>query len=162
MRVQAKLEGSEELLKALRDADGNVKKSLRGAMRAGGILIKEEANRLAPESRRAKKVVLQVSSPRSGIVEARVKPSKRAWYLKYFETGTSRHEIASTGKRISFEGREGRVVTSIVIHPGMPARPFLRPAIDGQAAAAVAAVGESLRQAVVDARIAQAGQDEED
>jgi HK97 gp10 family phage protein len=161
-REWVKLEGGDALLKALREADGNVRKAQRGAIRAGGELIKAEAQRLAPASRRAKRVVLQVSSPRKGVVEARVKPSKRAWYLKFFETGVGQHEIPSAGKRLVFEGREGLVVTNTVVHPGMPARPFLRPAIDGQHDAAVAAVGESLRQALEEARIAQAGQDEED
>ena len=44
----------------------------------------------------------------------------------------------------------------------MAARPFLWPAFDAKQKEAEAVVGESLRQAVVEARIAQAAADDED
>jgi HK97 gp10 family phage protein len=158
-----KMEGGEEMLKALADLGENVKKTLRGSMRVGGRVIQADADARAPSSRSGKKAVLKVSSPKRGQVEARIQPSKRFWYLKFAETGTTRHEIkAGGGKPITFEGDTGLIRTGVVSHPGAPARPWLRPAFDSKSGEAVDALGESLRGAVEAARIAAEGQDDED
>jgi HK97 gp10 family phage protein len=158
-----KMEGGEEMLQVLADLGVNVKKTLRGSMRAGGKIIQADADARAPSSRAGKKAVLKVSSPKRGQVEARIQPSKRHWYLKFAETGTTAHEIKSSGAgKITFEGDEGLVRTGVVNHPGAPARPWLRPAFDSRSGEAVEVLGESLREAVEAAKIAAEGQDDED
>jgi len=152
-----KLEGGDELIAELARMGVNVKKSLRGAIRAGAKLVQAEADARAPSSRAGKKAALQVSSPKRDQVEARVKPTRKRWYLRFFETGTAPHEIAGR-PLLAFEGEGGRFVRARRIkHPGMPARPWLRPALEAQSDAAVAAIGESLRAAVVEARITAEG-----
>lgn len=158
--VSVKVEGGEALLKALREADGNVKKSLRAASKAGVDVIKADAAARVPPSRYKKVLVSKASSPRKDVVEATVRISKRAWRMRFVEQGVTAHEIK--GSPLAFEGDSGIVITGAVRHPGMAARPFLRPAFDAKQKEAEAVVGESLRQAVVEARIAQAAADDED
>jgi HK97 gp10 family phage protein len=159
----AKLEGMDVLLKELRDLGGNTKKSLRGASKAGGEVIRVEADKLAPDTRYKRKTVSKASFPNSPeVCEVSISPSKKAWFLRFFETGVTRHEIKAKKKAsMAFEGSAGLVVTKSVNHPGMPARPFLRPAFDAKSAEATQVVGEAMRQAVEERRIAKAAEDEE-
>lgn len=157
---RVKLEGGEALLKALRDADGNVKKSLRAASKAGGDVIKDDAVNRAPPSRYKKIMASKASFPKRNVCEVTVRLSKRAWRLRFAETGATSHEIK--GSPLAFEGDNGVVVTGRVRHPGAPARPFIRPAFDSKQKEAENKVAEVLRQAVVEARIAQAAADDED
>ena len=158
--VSVKLEGAEALLRALRDADGNVKKSLRAASKAGGDVIKADALKRAPPTRYKKVLSSKASFPRREVCEVKIGLTKRAWRLRFTEMGVTAHEIK--GSPLAFEGDNGVVITGGVRHPGMAARPFIRPAFDSQKLAAEAKVGEVLRQAVVEARIAQAAADDED
>jgi len=66
------------------------------------------------------------------------------WYAHLIEfTGAIAHTIRSRiGKQLKFGGLFRRSVN----HPGMYARPFLRPALDSQAAAAVIAAAEYSEQ----------------
>ncbi|MCL5995497.1 MAG: HK97 gp10 family phage protein [Chloroflexi bacterium] len=158
--LSAKLEGGEDLLKQLKAAGGNVRKSQRAATKAGGEVIRVEAEANAPESRRKKKVIIKASFPQKDVCEVSIQIAKKAWHLKFAETGATAHEVS--GNPLVFEGTQGLVITGGVRHPGVPARPFLRPAFDSKSAEAEAAMGEVLRQAVVDARVAQAEAEESD
>lgn len=158
--VAVKLEGAGELLRQLREADGNVKKSLRAASKAGGEVIKADALRRAPPTRYKKLLAMKASFPKREVCEVTLRPSKRAWRLRFIELGATSHEIK--GSPLAFEGESGLVITGRVHHPGMAARPFIRPAFDSQQKAAEERMGEVLRQAVVEAKIAQAAADDED
>jgi hypothetical protein len=58
------------------------------------------------------------------------------------EFGTRAHNIAAQGKGwLSFQN----VFAKSVDHPGARPRPFLRPALDGQASAAVVAAGNYIK-----------------
>ena len=61
-------------------------------------------------------------------VEVGIGPDKDHWFYQFSETGAAAHEI--NGSPLLFQGREGMVKTARVSHPGMPAKPFLRPAHD--------------------------------
>lgn len=158
--VSVKLEGSAALLRALRATGGNARKAIRAASKAGGDVIKDDAELRAPPTRHKKKLISKASFPRKDLCEVTIKLAKKSWYLKYFETGATAHEISGAGGALAFEGDAGPVVTRSVRHPGMPARPFLRPAFDGKQRQATDRVGEVLRQAVVEARVAQAAAEE--
>jgi hypothetical protein len=78
---------------------------------------------------------------RSGAVTAAVKTD--LFYAKFVEYGTQRHWITSRdGKALSIGGV---FFVKAVEHPGAAPRPFLRPALDTQATAAVMAAGEYIR-----------------
>lgn len=162
IQVVSKIEGGEQLLKELAALGGNVRSTARAAVRAGAKVIQAaaESNAQGIGGGGGKHTAIKVSQRVKGTIEAMIGPSKRKWFFRYFETGTTAHEI--TGAPLVFEGDEGLVITGGVSHPGMPANPWLRPAFDGQQDAAVKAVGDYLVQAIEERRaIVDSGEDEE-
>ena len=160
--VTAKVEGSEQLLKELVALGGNVRSTARTAMRAGARVIQEEAERNASAlgTRAGKHTRIQAHSQVKGVITLAVAPSKKKWWFRYFETGVTAHEI--TGDPLVFEGEAGLIIIGGVHHPGMAARPWLRPAFDAKQQAAVAAVGDKLREAIEARRaIVESGEEEE-
>ncbi len=160
VRIEAKVEGANKLIKALIESDGNVKKSVKGAVRAGAKVIAGAANTNANAISRkpGKKVSVRVRA-RRGFTVASVYPAKGHAELRLVEYGTpAGRRVAKKGKFVFYAGGR-RIETRVINHPGTPARPWMRPAFDGNKDAAQRAVGESLRQAVEDARIAQEGTD---
>jgi HK97 gp10 family phage protein len=136
------VEGGEELLRRLHRMGIDVGQVLEAAALAGAEPIRQDAGRLAPEPRIRAEVV--ESSSRQA--EVAIGPEESKWYWRYLETGVQSHEI--TGQPLIFEGDEGPVLTGRVSHPGMAARPFLRPAFDAQRESAVDEAGARLRRAV--------------
>lgn len=161
-RVQVKIEGGEGLLKELAALGVNVKKTLRGATRAGAKVIQEEAERNARgvTGSTGKHVRIKVSARQRDRVEAEIGATKKKFHLRFFEAGVQPHEIS--GAPLVFEGDKGLIVIGGVRHPGMPAQPWLRPAFDSRKDAAADAMGEVLRATVEEARIAAEGQDDEE
>lgn len=106
---------------------------------------------------------LRVSAQaRGGQVTASVKAGGKTkggavvYYARWVEYGTRSHWIsvgdggpsAATANRWERRGRlriGENFVGSSVVHPGAQARPYLRPALDSQATAAVVAVGEYIK-----------------
>ena len=160
--VQVKIEGAEELLKELKALGVNVKKTLRGATRAGAKVIQAEAETRARSvsGSSGKHVRVSVSARHKEFVEASIGATRKKFFMRFFETGVQPHEI--TGAPLVFEGDRGLIVIGGVRHPGMPARPWLRPAFDSRRDAATAAMGDVLRATVEEARIAAEGRDEEE
>ncbi len=161
VRLGAIVEGGENLLKQLKAADGNVKKSVKGAVRAGTKVIgaAANANANAISHKPGKKVSVRVRM-RHGFAVGSVFPAKGHAELRVIEYGTSvGRRWAKFGHKFKFYAGNRLVETASIQHPGTPARPWLRPAFDTSTGAATTAVGESLRQAVESARIAQEGQD---
>ncbi len=162
VRIEAKVEGADELIKSLIKSDGNVKKSVKGAVRAGAKVIAGAANANANAISRkpGKKVSVRVRT-RKGFTVASVYPAKGHAELRLVEYGTpaGRRTVKNLLHPFVFTSGNRKIVAWSIRHPGTPARPWLRPAFDGNKDAAQRAVGESLRQAVEDARIAQEGTD---
>ncbi len=161
-QVAAKIEGGDKLLKELADLGGTVRSTARAAIRAGAKVMQAQAeqNAEALATRAGKHTQINVKSLARGTIQARVGPSKRRWYFKFFEEGVTGHEI--TGHPLVFEGDSGLVVIGGVNHPGMAARPWLRPAFDEKQAEAVKAVEQTLREAIEQRRAILAGEDEEE
>lgn len=122
--ITVSLEGGEDLLKAIRDADMSVRSVLRAATLAGGRVVAHAAQGSAP----GPDIIAEVLEASAAGVEVGIGPDKEHWHYQFLETGAAAHEI--TGTPMIFEGREGMVKTAKVSHPGMAARPFLRPAHD--------------------------------
>ena len=148
----AHIKGLAELQRALDTLPAKVEANImRGAMRAGANVIKDEAKMQAPrDSGLLASSIRTAVSLRRGTVTASVKAGGRgkkgqgtAWYAHMVEMGTKAHVIAAPpGSSLSFGGGMVRSVQ----HPGAKARPFLRPAMDTKAQAAVEAVREYIRQ----------------
>lgn len=138
-RMKVKLEGDEELKRKLNVLGQRANVSLLSAVRAGAEDLREEANRLAPSP----DVVTGNEKVDSGVAEISIGPREGKWYLRFFEFGATSHEIK--GSPLAFEGERGLVITRSVKHPGMAARPFLRPAIMRNKERIVAKIGEVFR-----------------
>ncbi|MGQ5524257.1 HK97-gp10 family putative phage morphogenesis protein [Chitinimonas sp. PSY-7] len=125
---------------------------LRGALRAGAEVIAEDArNRVVHVSgdladsvrvsarvyRRAGKVVVSIKAgSQAG------KGRKNVYYANMVEFGTRRHEIKPKYRRSLFVAG---VMRQLVRHPGAKAKPFMRPALDTKAQAALTVASDYLR-----------------
>lgn len=100
---------------------------LSAAVMAGAKVILGAANPLAPDPILLAEVTER--SPRRAVAE--VGPPDQKWYWMFYETGAVAHEI--TGHPLAFMIDDGDLITTgRVLHPGMAAQPFLRPAWDSQ------------------------------
>ena len=161
-----KIKGGPELAKFLQQLPEKLQNNvMRGAMRVGAKPIMEQAKANAPvgqpSSDGRKKYKLYAgalrdsvrirSENRRGFVKANVvvggkskKTGANVFYAHIVEfTGAKQHRIAAVeGKSLFFGGAFRKEVT----HPGMQARPFLRPALDQQASNAIRATGEYVKR----------------
>ncbi len=142
--VKGKLEGADDLIAELQAVGLSVKGTTRKGVRAGLKAMQVNADRRASSlsTRRGKATRIAISSKERGAVTGALGPSKKKFYLRFFETGTRPHIIKQTYLR------RGKTVTRRLRHPGMAARPWLRPAFDESTTAARAAFGEAMRQAI--------------
>ncbi len=136
-----KVTGTEKIEARLKKmiVSNMIKAALQNAAEAGGEVLLAEAETHVDNpadlgmhfvKRSKKKAVLDIG------------PKRKKWFLRFLETGAIRHEIK--GSPLSFEAKSGdQVATRIVEHPGMPAKPFLRPAFDTKSDAAAKATGEA-------------------
>ncbi|MCR4300180.1 MAG: HK97 gp10 family phage protein [Sulfuricaulis sp.] len=121
-------------------------KILRGALRAGAVVIKRAADAEVP--RRSGKLArtLRVSTKsRRGLVTASIKAGdkNRAWYAHIVEGGAKPHPIRA--KRFPFLRLHGNVFVRKVSHPGARPNRFMKRALDRGVTPAIAAVADYIR-----------------
>ena len=118
------------------------KNIMRSAMRQGAKVMQRQAVANVPvKSGDLKKSIKIGTRVRGGRVTAMVKT--KLFYAKFVEFGTSAHNIsAKQNGWLSFMN----IFAKEVAHPGSRPRPFLRPAMDATAGAAVVAVGEQIKK----------------
>ena len=118
---------------------------MRGALRAGmkTVLPVAQANVHSISGELARGLKLSTRS-RRGIVSASIKSKgPHGFVAKFVEFGTAAHVIRSKGNGfLSFLG----IFAKSVEHPGARAKPFMRPALDGQAQNAVVASAEYMKK----------------
>ncbi len=142
-------------------------KVLRGAARAGGQVIADEAKLRANSEPVREGVIIRTKSEDGRVV---VRISVREGWARslgiWAEYGTDPHFISvdasqSEGKsvrRINEQAKEGsliiggKFVGTTVLHPGARPHPFLRPALDNKQAEAIAAA-----QGYITTRLAREG-----
>lgn len=142
-----KVKGLSELNKFLQEMPVKMEKNvLRAALRAGGNVIRDEAKLNVPVKSGVLRDGLKVSTRNKwGAVTATVKTTgKHSFIAQWVEFGTAAHNIKPRqgGKGLSFGG----LFAASVDHPGSSAKPFLRPALDNKAGAAVVAVGNAIKK----------------
>jgi HK97 gp10 family phage protein len=143
--VSMKLEGAEQLLKALEEADKQAKKALKEAGKAGGEVFRKAAKDNAP----GPAIVTVIEKSSEGKVEVAVGPDKKHWYYRFFETGARPHEIrASKGDVLYLPGVGREFFGSASETGGVNAKPFLRPAFDTKREAALKAFGDMIWKAL--------------
>jgi HK97 gp10 family phage protein len=149
----AAVKGLRELQAALDALPAKIEANImRAAMRAGAKVVAAEARSLVPErsGRLAESVRYGAKlSAKAGQVQAYVraggkgrKGGKTVRYAHLVEYGTAAHVIrAGPGKRLPIGGG----FATSVQHPGAKKHPFMRPAADASAQAALQAVGDYIR-----------------
>lgn len=145
--MDIKINGLAALQQALETlptkVEGNM---LRGALRAGAKVIATEAQRtsaFADRTGELRKSIRVSARLRGGKATASIKAGgKKAWYAHIVERGAKPHLIKPKQRKSLFLAG---VLREVVHHPGATARPYMRPAMDGQAQAAVEAAASYLR-----------------
>jgi len=137
------VKGLDELQRFLDKLPAKLEQNvMRGALRAGANVIKPVAaaniHSVSGETARSLKVR---SGARGGRVTASV--YTRHFVAPFLEWGTKPHTIKATNRKALAIG--GAYFESVE-HPGARPHPFLRPAMDTQAQAAVLAAGEYVKQ----------------
>lgn len=148
------VKGLSDLAKALDTLPAKIQNNLmRGALRAGAKLVMAEAQHTAAFADRtgALRASLRIGTKltKTGVM-ANVSAGKgkkgkdgkkatAAFYARFIEYGTKPHEIRAK------KGGLLAIGVSHVHHPGITPRPFLRPALDVTAPAAVQASAQYLR-----------------
>lgn len=142
MTKVAELKGDKELKDKLEKLGTSARSSLLTAAEAGAEIVRVAANENAPAPH------VEISSKvEESRAEVSIGPDKEHWYYQFLETGAGPHEIKGN-PYLAFEGRNGAVITKLVHHPGMAAKPFLRSAMDGNKDTASSAVGEVFRKEI--------------
>lgn len=142
---EIKVKGLAELNAFLQQLPAKLEANvLRGALRAGAVVIRDEAKAHAAVHTGALRDGIKVSTrSRRGRVTASVKAGGPHGYLAHWlEFGTKPHRIVAKGKGLFFGG----LFAHAVDHPGTSPRPFMRPALDSRATAAVVAAAEHMKR----------------
>lgn len=144
--VTVRIEGADELKAQVEALQAKARGAiLEKAALKGAKVIEQEAERNAPGPH----IVSEVRASGTYAVEFGIGPDAAHWYYGFFETGTGAHIITpKKGRAIAFVGAGGEAVRFLAAHPGMKARPFLRPALDSKSGEATAAVGDELRRGI--------------
>jgi HK97 gp10 family phage protein len=161
-KFTAEVEGAEQLVKDLLNVGLNVNKSVVGAVRKGGRVIRNqaEANANGISQKPGKKTSLRVRK-RKGFVVGSIFPAKGHAELRLVEYGTpAGYRWARKGGPFVFYAGNKKIVTRIINHPGTAARPWLRPAFDTKADEAARVLGDTLKDAIEAARIEAEGTDD--
>ncbi len=140
-----KVSGLAELQAVLDTLPARIEQNImRGALRSGANVFKEEAKRLCPQRTGDLMDSIRVSvRARRGRVTASIKAGNaKAWYAHLVEYGTARHWIKPKDRKSLFLSD---VYAESINHPGAQKKPFMRPALDGKADAAVNQMAEYVR-----------------
>jgi HK97 gp10 family phage protein len=117
---------------------------MRSALRAGAKVVLEEAKQNVAVDQGILRDGLKISTGiKKGTVKAAIKAKgKHGHVAHWIEYGTKPHKITAEDGALFF----GNTLTNSVDHPGITPRPFMRPALDSQAGAALIAVGEQVKK----------------
>jgi len=141
----AGIEGGKELQQKLKDLGKAARRKMVHATRSGANVLRDEMRRLSGSSM-SDEIVTRVSKATSDESEIEIGPTKHGYHLVILELGAQSHPIKPKRKQaMAFEGKEGQVVTTKIGHPGMRARPFMRPAVDTKENEAKDKLGEVLK-----------------
>ena len=145
MSGAANVKGLDQLQALLNTLSAKVETNImRAALRAGANVIRDEVRQTAPFDTGLLRKGIKVSTrARRGVVTATIKASgKHSHAAAWLEYGTLPHIIkARQAKGLAIDGAFAEVVNN----PGVKARPYMRPALDSRAQAAVLAVGEAIK-----------------
>lgn len=142
--ITVKIIGLKKIEKKLKKLDPNKAKGLlRASLRAGGrVVVKAAKARLGSNYKTLRKsLTVRVKRQRSArFMDAEVGPTVgrdakyNGWYAHIVEGGADPHTIPKSNKRGDRNAKtlqlDEKTFRSVVQHPGIAARPFMRPAYD--------------------------------
>ncbi len=137
MNITLKVEGLDKLQDKLKALDDAVAADmLEKAVLAGAKIVRDDASRRAPKrtGKLSESIEVEVKAKSRESVSVAVGPNKEAFYGKFIELG---HALVRGSKKA-----EKKVLGHV------PARPFLRPAIDENEANVKRVVAEELKKAL--------------
>lgn len=151
--MSLKLEGIDQLNAALKKALINhTEAEVRKVQMRGAKIIVDEAKRLAPIESGTLRDSIKVmpkfrGDPKGVYVGPRVRRRRKKkegqaedpYYAPFVEYGTDPHNLGYKGKYVSGKGAD---------HPGSKRKPYMRPAYDTQAQAALNAVMEDVTKLI--------------
>jgi len=120
-RVRVKVTGAEEVVRRLNLMADKAEEAVEAAAMAGAEVVRADAQKRAPRGdteRLAEGMTAELEGVKGTKATVRIGPDKEAFYGLFHEVGTKK----------------------------MPARPFLRPALDERKAEAEKAVADELRR----------------
>jgi HK97 gp10 family phage protein len=142
------VQGLAEIQRKLAEFPAKVEANVvRAALRAGAVVVQREALALVPVKTGQLKSTVRVSTFKRGReIHAAVKagdPKKRVFYAHLVEGGTKAHVIKARKGGLLLLGK--RFFAKSVQHPGAKPSPFMRPAFNGTADRALAAIADRAR-----------------
>jgi len=143
---EANVKGLSELQAFLDQLPAKMEQNImRAALRQGANVMRDEVKSSAPFKTGLLRDGLKVSTrSKRGVVTASVKAKgKHGFIARWLEYGTAAHKILPKSKKsIFFNG----VFSEGVDHPGINAKPFMRPALSSKSSEALMAVGETIKK----------------
>lgn len=117
---------------------------MRGALRAGMKPVLVEAKAGAAAATGVLRDGLKIGTTnKAGVVTSYIRARGQHGYIaRWIEFGVKPHTITAKEGSMYFGGRYVKSVQ----HPGFSPRPFMRPALDSQATAAVVAAAEYMKE----------------
>lgn len=149
----SEVKGLSDLLLYLSDSPVNMHRGVRVGLYVGAKLIEVEAKSNCPVEHGSLRdsIRVKIKEADNVIVSTIAAGGKIAdgSYIKYAHlvefSGAAPHIIqAAAGKSLAFAGKEFQSVN----HPGMKAKPFLRPALDANEVAAIGALDQEIESAL--------------
>lgn len=119
---------------------------MRGALRAAAVPVRDQVKANVPVQSGTLRDGIKIStSVKGGVVSVKVRAGGKHAYIAHMIefTGAAAHWIKPRARKSLFLAGLAR---EAVYHPGFKAKPFMRPALDQQASAAVVAAGEYIKR----------------
>jgi len=148
--IYAELRGIDELLENIKLLGGNMNEIIEDALTAGAEIIRKAADANNPRA----DVQMELGDVKMrGVITGgkrltmSIGPSKAKWRYTYVETGTRAHEVSPKNQEaLKLYQAEGIITKNTLQIPSIAAKPFLRPAFDGNKEKAIAKFGEVVRK----------------
>ena len=140
--VTVKLEGGDNIIKALEGKQGDLKAAIEAILMVGAEIIRQAA-----ASRTKGKIAANMTKEKlpGSPITVGIGPSKRQWYARFREFGTKAHSVKPRRAKALQVGLD-TFRASVRNHPGTAAQPFLRPALDENGGDAQAAMGNEVKR----------------
>ena len=145
--MNAKLINSKKLQKNLERHGKSVRDMTRVSLRAGALLIQNEASEnVSVKSGNLKRSITHNIEEDQKTQVAKI--GTPVEYAPYVEFGTRPHTIRATNKKALANKKAGVVFGKTVNHPGSQAKPFLRPAFESKKDEAIKEVEDALDELI--------------